>query len=65
MRIQCLVIREDRDVEDALNAFQDFTVTYQADVHDERPIYHRRPAWQPKTLLTLKPRPLENLGYTL
>ena len=38
------VIREDRDVEDALNAFQDFTVTYQADVHDERPIYHRRPA---------------------
>ena len=38
------VIREDRDVEDALNAFKDFTVTYQADVHDERPIYHRRPA---------------------
>ncbi|MDX1693030.1 MAG: DUF934 domain-containing protein [Ketobacteraceae bacterium] len=38
------VIREDRDVEDALNAFNDFTVTYQADVHEERPIYHRRPA---------------------
>ena len=38
------VIREDRDVEDALNAFSDFTVTYQADVHEERPIYHRRPA---------------------
>ncbi|MCG8673291.1 MAG: DUF934 domain-containing protein [Pseudomonadales bacterium] len=38
------VIREDRDVEDALNAFKDFTVTYQADVHEERPIYHRRPA---------------------
>lgn len=38
------VIREDRDVEDALNAFKDFTITYQADVHEERPIYHRRPA---------------------
>ncbi len=38
------VIREDRDVEDALNAFKDFTVTYQADVHEDRPIYHRRPA---------------------
>lgn len=38
------VIREDRDVEDALNAFNDFTVTYQADVHEQRPIYHRRPA---------------------
>ena len=37
------VIREDRDVEDALNAFKDFTVTYQADVHEDRPIYHRRP----------------------
>ena len=37
------VVREDRDVEDALNAFKDFSVTYQADVHDERPIYHRRP----------------------
>lgn len=38
------VIREDRDVEDALNAFNDFTVTYQADVHEDRPIYHRRPS---------------------
>ena len=38
------VVREDRDVEDALNAFKDFTITYQADVHDDRPIYHRRPA---------------------
>ena len=38
------VIREDRDVEDALSAFDDFTVTYQADVHEDRPIYHRRPA---------------------
>lgn len=37
------VIREDRDVDDALNAFNDFTVTYQADVHESRPIYHRRP----------------------
>lgn len=34
-------IREDRCVEDALNAFEDFTVTYQADANEKRPIYHR------------------------
>lgn len=36
------VIREDRCSTDALQSFNDFTVTYQGDVHDPRPIYHRR-----------------------
>ncbi len=36
-------IREDRCPTDALQGFNDFTVTYQGDVHDQRPIYHRRP----------------------
>lgn len=36
-------VREDRCSTDALNAFSDFTVTYQGDVHDQRPIYHRLP----------------------
>lgn len=36
-------IREDRCATDALQAFADFTVTYQGDVHEARPIYHRRP----------------------
>lgn len=34
-------IRDDRCVEDALNAFNDFTVTYQADANEKRPIYRR------------------------
>lgn len=37
------VVREDRCPTDALQSFNDFTVTYQGDVHDQRPIYHRRP----------------------
>ncbi len=37
------VVREDRCPTDALQSFNDFTVTYQGDVHDKRPIYHRRP----------------------
>lgn len=37
------VIREDRCPTDALQSFGDFSVTYQGDVHDQRPIYHRRP----------------------
>lgn len=36
-------IREDRCPTDALQSFGDFSVTYQGDVHDQRPIYHRRP----------------------
>lgn len=36
-------IREDRCPNDALQSFADFSVTYQGDVHDQRPIYHRRP----------------------
>ncbi len=35
-------VREDRCAEDALKAFTEFSVTYQADVHQPRPIYHRR-----------------------
>ncbi len=34
-------VREDRSIEDALNGLRDFTVTYQADVNDPRPIYRR------------------------
>lgn len=34
-------VREDRSIEDALNGLKDFTVTYQADVNDPRPIYRR------------------------
>lgn len=37
------VVREDRCPTDALQSFNDFSVTYQGDVHDKRPIYHRRP----------------------
>lgn len=33
--------REDRDIEDVLEGLRDFTVTYQGDVHDPRPIYRR------------------------
>lgn len=35
--------REDRCIEDALNGLSDFTVTYQADANEKRPIYQRRP----------------------
>ena len=35
--------REDRCIEEALTGLSDFTVTYQADVHEVRPIYQRRP----------------------
>ena len=34
--------REDRCIEDALLSLRDFTVTYQADAHEKKPIYHRR-----------------------
>lgn len=34
--------REDRSIEDALNGLKDFSVTYQADVHQSKPIYQRR-----------------------
>ncbi|WP_111656507.1 DUF934 domain-containing protein [Isoalcanivorax indicus] len=35
------VIRADRDIHDALNGLRDFSVTYQGDVNDPRPIYRR------------------------
>lgn len=36
-------VRADRDIEEALaNGLRPFTVTYQGDVHDDRPIYRRR-----------------------
>lgn len=36
-------VRADRDIEEALNnGLRPFTVTYQGDVHDNRPIYRRR-----------------------
>lgn len=34
--------RADRDIHVALEGLRDFSVTYQGDVHDPRPIYHRR-----------------------
>ena len=34
-------VRADRDIEDALNGLSDFSVTYQGDVNDPRPIYRR------------------------
>ena len=38
-------VRADRDIEEALeNGLRPFTVTYQGDVHDPRPIYQRRSA---------------------
>ncbi len=33
--------REDRNIEDVLAGLSDFSVTYQGDVHDPRPIYRR------------------------
>jgi uncharacterized protein (DUF934 family) len=33
--------REDRNIHDVLEGLRDFTVTYQGDVHDPRPIYRR------------------------
>jgi len=36
--------RTDRCIEDALNGLSDFSVTYQADANDKRPIYRRRPS---------------------
>ncbi len=35
-------LREDRDINEAVQSLQDFSVTYQADVHETRPVYHRR-----------------------
>ncbi|WP_133490819.1 DUF934 domain-containing protein [Alcanivorax sp. 24] len=37
-------VRADRDIEEALNGLRPFSVTYQGDVHDERPIYRRQSA---------------------
>jgi uncharacterized protein (DUF934 family) len=37
-------IRADRDAAEALKGLKDFTVTYQADARDPRPIYRRQPA---------------------
>lgn len=34
-------VRPDRDIREALNGLRPFTVTYQGDVHDPRPIYQR------------------------
>ena len=34
--------RADRCINEALRGLSDFSFTYQADVHDKRPIYHRR-----------------------
>ena len=34
-------VRADRDIEDALNGLNDFSVTYQGDVIDPRPLYRR------------------------
>jgi uncharacterized protein (DUF934 family) len=34
-------VRSDRSLEDALLGLKDFTVTYQGDVHDARPVYRR------------------------
>ena len=34
-------VREDRDIEEALKGLEVFTVTYQGDVNDPRPIYQR------------------------
>lgn len=34
-------VRADRDIEEALKGLQDFTVTYQGDVNEPRPIYQR------------------------
>ena len=36
--------RPDRSIEDALNGLNDFSVVYQADANEKRPIYHRRPS---------------------
>lgn len=36
-------VRADRSIEDALTSLQDFSVAYQADVQQPKPIYHRRP----------------------
>jgi uncharacterized protein (DUF934 family) len=40
--IDSFQIREDKDAEDALNAFNDFTVRYQAAADDAVPIYKLR-----------------------
>lgn len=34
-------VRDDRDIHEALGGLKDYTVTYQGDVHDPRPIYRR------------------------
>ncbi len=35
-------LREDQDIQDALDAFATFSVTYQSDVGDPRPLFRRR-----------------------
>lgn len=42
--INALEIRADRDIEDALNAFNDFTVKYQPACDEAEPLYRRRAA---------------------
>ena len=39
-------VRADRSLEEALEGFKVFSVTYQGDVHTPEPIYRRRPDWQ-------------------
>lgn len=38
-----LALREDQDLERALNAFKPFSYAYQSDVNDPRPLWRRRP----------------------
>lgn len=35
-------VREDKDLNDALNGLKDFSMNYQADIHQADPIYRRR-----------------------
>jgi len=42
--INALEIRADRDIDDALNAFNDFTVKYQPACDEPEPLYRRRAA---------------------
>jgi uncharacterized protein (DUF934 family) len=37
-------VREDKDIHDALKAFDDFTVQYQGAVDDPTPLFRRREA---------------------
>lgn len=40
--IDSFAVREDKDFEDALNAFQEFSVTYQGAADEGKPIYRQR-----------------------